>query len=139
MPQPPPNEPAPPGSSGQAFVATDWALFLSIAGIWGASFLFISIGLEAVSPGTLTLLRVGLGALILNLLPGPRMTTQPGDRVRVMALSLLWVAIPFTLFPIAEQHINSAVTGMLNGAMPIFTALFGVLFFRTRTSGAQLL
>ncbi len=70
MPQPPPNEPAPPGSSGQAFVATDWALFLSIAGIWGASFLFISIGLEAVSPGTLTLLRVGLGALILNLLPG---------------------------------------------------------------------
>ena len=139
MPQPPPNEPAPPGSSGQAFVATDWALFLSIAGIWGASFLFISIGLEAVSPGTLTLLRVGLGALILNLLPGPRMRTQPGDRVRVMALSLLWVAIPFTLFPIAEQHINSAVTGMLNGAMPIFTALFGVLFFRTRTSGAQLL
>ena len=40
-----------------------------------------------------------------------------------MVRSLIWVAVPFTLFPLAEQHINSAVTGLLNGAMPIFAAL----------------
>lgn len=124
--------------TGGAFTTGDWALFGSIAGIWGASFLFIAIGLESLSPGTVTLLRVGLGALTLNLLPGPTLRVAPGDRLRVVALSILWVGIPFTLFPIAEQSISSAVTGLLNGAMPLFTALLGALFFASRTSGAQL-
>ena len=43
----------------------------------------------------------------------------------MVALSVIWVGIPFTLFPLAEQHINSAVTGLLNGAVPMFTAIFG--------------
>jgi drug/metabolite transporter (DMT)-like permease len=57
----------------------------------------------------------------------------------MVALSIIWVGIPFTLFPLAEQHINSAVTGLLNGAVPMFTAIFGVLFFGRRTTGPQLL
>ena len=56
----------------------------------------------------------------------------------MVALSVIWVGIPFTLFPIAEQHINSAVTGLLNGAVPMFTAMFGLLFFGRRTTGPQL-
>ena len=132
------SPPARSPSSGLAFGVVDWAMFVAMAGIWGSSFLFIAIGLETLSPGLITLLRVGLGALTLAVLPGPRIKVATGDRMRVVALSVLWVAVPFTLFPIAEQHINSAVTGLLNGAMPIFTALFGVLFFATRTSGAQL-
>ena len=54
-------------------------------------------------------------------------------------MSIVWVAIPFTLFPLAEQHINSAVTGLLNGATPTFTALFAALFFGRRTTGPQLI
>ena len=57
----------------------------------------------------------------------------------MVALSVIWVGIPFTLFPLAEQHINSAVTGLLNGAVPMFTAIFGLLFFGRRTTGPQLL
>ena len=57
----------------------------------------------------------------------------------MVALSVIWVGIPFTLFPLAEQHINSAVAGLLNGAVPMFTAIFGVLFFSRRTNGPQLL
>lgn len=123
---------------GHAFETTDWVLFGSIAGIWGASFLFIAIGLESLHPGVVTLLRVGLGAATLAVLPGRAMRLDPGDRIRVLALSVLWVGLPFTLFPIAEQHLNSAVTGLLNGAMPIFTAVFAALFFATRTTGSQL-
>ena len=108
-----PRPTAAPSAKGHAFTPADWALFCGIAGIWGASFLFIAIGLESLSPGLITLLRVGLGALALNLLPGTRIQVDPADRRRVVALSVLWVGIPFTLFPIAEQHINSAVTGLL--------------------------
>ncbi len=126
------------GPSAAAFSPTDWAVFSAIALIWGASFLFIAVGLQSLEPGLITLLRVGLGALILNLLPGERVRIAAADRPRLVAVSVVWVGIPFTLFPLAERHINSAVTGLLNGATPMFVALFAALFFGRRTTGPQL-
>jgi drug/metabolite transporter (DMT)-like permease len=124
--------------SSAAFSSEDWSIFTAIGLIWGASFLFIAIGLESLEPGVITSLRVGLGAVTLNLLPGSRVRLLREDRSRMVALSVIWVGIPFTLFPLAEQHISSAVTGLLNGGVPTFTATFGLLFFGRRTSGAQL-
>jgi drug/metabolite transporter (DMT)-like permease len=123
------------------FTAADWGLFLSVAVIWGASFLFIDIGLDALPPGVITLLRVGLGALALAVLPLPRRHTKirAEDRLRIVTLSVVWVAVPFTLFPIAEQHISSAVAGLLNGGTPIFAAIFAMVLLRQPTRGAQLL
>jgi drug/metabolite transporter (DMT)-like permease len=106
----------------QAVTSPDWGLFVAVSVIWGSSFLLMDIGLEAFEPGLITWLRVGLGAGVLWLMPVARPAMDRRDRPRLIALSLLWVAIPFTLFPIAQQHVNSAVTGMLNGAMPIFAA-----------------
>jgi drug/metabolite transporter (DMT)-like permease len=116
-------------------------LFLSVAVIWGASFLFIDIGLDALPPGVITLMRVGLGALALAVLPLPRQHTKirPDDRRRLVIVSVVWVAVPFTLFPIAEQHITSAVAGLLNGGTPIFAAIFAMVLLRQPTRGAQLL
>jgi drug/metabolite transporter (DMT)-like permease len=125
-------------TTGAAFTGSDWAIFSSIGLIWGASFLFIAIGLESLEPGVITSLRVMLGAATLAILPGARLRLLPEDRIRMVMLSIIWVGIPFTLFPLAEQHINSAVAGLLNGAVPMFTALFGVLLFNRRTNGPQL-
>ncbi len=121
-----------------AFTPQDWALFWGVALIWGASFLLIAISLESLHPGVITLGRVAFGAVALAFLPTARKRIEPGDRRRLLVLSLVWVAIPFTLFPIAEQYINSAVTGLLNGAMPIFAALVAALFLREFPRGAQL-
>ena len=121
------------------FTSADWGLFLSVAGIWGASFLFIDIGLDALPPGVITLMRVGLGAVALVVLPRQRTRIRPEDRLRLVTLSMVWVAIPFTLFPIAEQHITSAVAGLLNGGTPIFAAIFAMVLLRQPTRGAQLL
>lgn len=128
-------------STDDQFTPTDWALFGAVAGIWGSSFLFIDIGLDSLPPGVITLLRVGLGALALAVLPLPRShkPVAPEDRRRLVTLAVFWVAIPFTLFPIAEQHISSAVAGLLNGGTPIFAAIFAALLMRQRTRGAQLL
>ena len=122
---PPAAAPAAP-DTGAAFSTSDWAIFSAI-------------GLESLEPGVITSMRVMLGAATLALLPGTRMRLQPEDRIRMVTLSIIWVGIPFTLFPLAEQHINSAVAGLLNGAVPMFTALFGVLLFNRRTNGPQLL
>ena len=108
---------------GVAFELPVLVFFLSISGIWGSSFLFISIGLDAFNPGLITWLRIGSGAALLWFVPGARTPIEREDRARVWVLSLIWVAIPFTLFPVAQQWIESAVAGMLNGAMPIFAGV----------------
>jgi drug/metabolite transporter (DMT)-like permease len=127
------------GTNREAFTASDWGLFVSLAMIWGSSFLFIAIGLDAFHPGLVTLLRVGLGAGFLALIPRTRaIKIDREDRGRVAALALIWVAIPFTLFPIAQQWIDSAVAGMLNGATPIFTALLATLLFRSSPGPLQI-
>ena len=54
----------------------------------------------------------------------------------MVVLSVVWVGVPFTLFPLAEQHINSAVTGMLNGSQPIFAAIVAGVLLR-RPPGRQ--
>jgi drug/metabolite transporter (DMT)-like permease len=118
------------GTNRAAFTPLDWALFSSISLIWGSSFLFMAIGLDAFHPGLVTLLRVGLGSVVLALVPRARSPIERVDRPRLLVLSLLWVAIPFTLFPIAQQWIDSAVAGMLNGAMPIFAAVIASLMLR---------
>jgi drug/metabolite transporter (DMT)-like permease len=124
-------------SDREPFGSTDWALFGAVGLIWGSSFLLIKLGLEAFHPGLITWLRVGLGALILLVFPAGRAQIAREDRNRVLLLSIVWVGIPFTLFPLAEQHINSAVTGLLNGATPLFTGLVAALFFNRIPRGPQ--
>ena len=112
------------GTNRKAFSGLDWAMFLSLSSIWGASFLFMAIGLDAFHPGLVTWLRVGFGALFMLSLPKARTSSLPReDRRRVGLLGLIWIALPLTLSPIAQQWVDSAVAGMLNGAMPIFTAI----------------
>lgn len=126
------------GTNRQSFSGGDWGLFWSISLIWGASFLLMDIGLDAFGPGLVTLLRVGLGAAVLWLFPKARSPIDRSDWPRLIALSIIWVAIPFSLFPIAQQWINSAVAGMLNGAVPIFAAAIGSLMLRRLPRGAHL-
>ncbi len=144
MSTPAPRGTAPPTAANtEEFTGTDWALFLGVSVIWGSSFLLIAFALEGLSPAMVTLGRVGLGAATLGVLRllnrGPVERIAPQDRPRVILVSVLWVGLPFTLFPLAQESINSALTGLLNGATPIFAAAVSVLLFRQRPRGPQLL
>ena len=134
----PPVRPMPVVSADEdQFAVVDWAFFVGLACVWGSSFLLIALGLEAMPPGMVTFARVGLGALVLAVLPRAPVRFEAADRGRMVAMSLLWVAIPFTLFPIAEQYVNSAVAGLLNGATPIVAALVAGAFFRRPPNATQ--
>jgi drug/metabolite transporter (DMT)-like permease len=124
-------------SDREPFGSTEWILFGTVGLVWGASFLFIKLGLEAFHPGLVTWARVSLGALALGVLPQARQRIEPEHRRTLLLLSVTWVGIPFTLFPLAELHINSAVTGLLNGATPFFAGLIGGLFFGRVPRGPQ--
>jgi drug/metabolite transporter (DMT)-like permease len=101
----------------------DWALLVVPGMIWGASFLFIAEGLEAVGPTGVTFLRILIGFVTLSLVPAARRPILAADRAGTAALGVLWLAFPLSMFPFAEQHVSSALTGMLNGATPLFAAM----------------
>lgn len=127
------------GTNRDAFAPIDWGLFVSLSLIWGASFLFMAIGLDAFHPGLVTWLRVGFGAAVIAILPKARKTKiETRDLSRVGILGLVWIALPMTLFPIAQLWIDSAVAGMLNGATPIFTALLATILLRALPGRLQM-
>jgi drug/metabolite transporter (DMT)-like permease len=110
------------GTHEGAFRAFDWALLLTAGCIWGSSFFFIANALDSFQPMLITWLRVLLGFLTLSLVPRAHARIDRADWQRVVLVGLVWMAFPLSMFPIAEQHVSSSVTGMLNGALPIFAA-----------------
>ena len=101
----------------------DWILLIVPGVIWGTSFLFIAEGLEAMGPNGVTFTRILVGFLVLALFPGSCGPVRRADGLGIALVGVLWMAFPLSMFPYAEQHVSSALTGMLNGAVPLFTAV----------------
>jgi drug/metabolite transporter (DMT)-like permease len=116
------------------------SLLLIVPGIiWGASFLFIAEGLEALSPAGVAFVRIIVGFLTLSLVPAVRRPILEADRLKIVMLSVVWMAFPLTMFPFAEQHVSSALAGMLNGAVPLFVAAVAGLVSRRLPSRSVLI
>jgi drug/metabolite transporter (DMT)-like permease len=111
--------------------STDW-LLLAVPGlIWGASFLFIAEGLRSIGPNGLTFCRILIGFATLSCFPSARKAVRRSDWIGIAAIGVLWMAFPLSMFPYAEQHVSSALTGMLNGANPLFTAVIAAVISRS--------
>ena len=117
---------------------TDWVL-LTIPGIiWGASFFLIAEGLEVFPPQLITPMRIFFGFLALISFSASRTPVPKEALPRIALLGTLWMAIPLTMFPFAEQHVSSSVTGMLNGATPFFVAGVASIIAKKLPSAKQL-
>ena len=119
------------GTRAEAFGPVEWGLLAGIALMWGSSFLFISVGLEAFHPTLIAFLRLALGAAAVGLFRGARRRIDREDIPRVAVLGGIWMAVPLLLFPIAQDlGITSSVAGMINGAMPLFAAVVAWMLLR---------
>jgi drug/metabolite transporter (DMT)-like permease len=108
----------------------DWLLLAVPGMIWGASFLFIAEAMRSVAPNGVTFARILIGFATLSLFPAARKSVNRADWLAIAALGILWLAFPLSMFPFAEQRVSSALTGMLNGANPLFTAIVAALIAR---------
>lgn len=126
------------GTSAGAFTALDWSLLAGVAAIWGSSFLLMAVGLDAFRPGVVTLVRIALGTAALALVPAARRPVDRTDLPRIAALGWIWLGIPLTLFPIAQQWVDSSVAGMLNAVVPLTTAGWATLLLRRLPGRRQL-
>ena len=126
----PAAEPSAALAAGETGGLTDGLLIVGPGLIWGASFLFIAEGLEAVGPYGVTFVRLLVGFATLALVPAARRRVPRAAWPGIARLGLVWMALPLSCFPFAEQRVSSALTGMLNGANPLFTAAVSALLER---------
>ena len=115
------------------------AELLALAAIWGASFLFIKVGVRDFEPATLVFLRVLLAAL--TLLPIVVFTT--GLRglgtswPQLGMMGLLNSALPFWLLTFGETRLDSGLAAVIQAAAPIFTVLFAIRYDPTQRVGGS--
>jgi drug/metabolite transporter (DMT)-like permease len=103
--------------------------FVGLTLIWGASFLFIKIGVQAVAPLQVAFGRVAFGALtllVVSLARRERLPHEPRIWGHLVVAAVLANALPFTLFGYAEQHVSSALASIGNATVPLFTLLFAL-------------
>jgi drug/metabolite transporter (DMT)-like permease len=125
--------------TGIRFGPPEWGLTSLIATIWGSAFLLIAIAIDDVESTVVPLARVTFGALALALVPAARRRLPRHELPRVVFLGLVWMAIPFLLFPLAEETTSSAVAGMINGSLPVVTVAVTAIVTRRAPSRFRVL
>lgn len=113
-----------------------WAMLIVLALIWGSSFILIKKGLVVLSSGEVGALRIVAASICL--LPFALIklrTIGKNKRVSLMGAGLLGSLIPSFLFAIAQTRLESAITGVLNTMVPIFTILIGLIILKKRENG----
>lgn len=95
---------------------------------WGSSFLLIAVAIEGLDPAVIPFGRSVLGGLAVLFFPSARRGVPTKDLPRIAILGLIWMAIPFWLFPMAERTVASSVAGIINGALPVVMATVTALW-----------
>lgn len=103
---------------------------LALSGIWGASFLFIKVGVRDYAPAALVFFRVLFAALTLAPLAAAlRMVGGLRASWRELAImAALNSAIPFWLLSFGETRIDSGLAAVIQAAAPIFTVLIAIRY-----------
>jgi drug/metabolite transporter (DMT)-like permease len=106
-----------------------------LALLWGSGFLWIKIALNhGLTPAQITLARCALGAAVLLLL-ARRLPRGRGIWGHLVVAALFCNALPFALFSLGQQTVDSGVAGVLNATTPLWSLLIGLLLGSDRGLG----
>ncbi len=103
--------------------------------VWGASFLLMKVGLEALAPVQVAMLRIVSGAatvLVAALIMRTRFPRSLRVWGHLVVAGLVLCVIPFTLFPLGEERVSSALAGIGNATTPLSVVLFTLLLMPTQ-------
>ena len=120
------------------FGLIDWLLSLGMALTWGSSFILIDIIIRYAPTTFVPFGRSLFGMIALFFVPGSRDHIAREHRTRLWVLGLIWMALPFFLFPIAERTVASSIAGMMNGALPVVVIVVTSIWMRTKPSGQRI-
>jgi drug/metabolite transporter (DMT)-like permease len=120
------------------FGLTEWLLALGMALTWGSSFLLIDIIIRYAPTSFVPFGRSFFGMVALFIVPGSRDKIAREHWAKIWVLGLIWMALPFFLFPIAERTVASSIAGMMNGALPVAVIVVTSVWIRTKPSAQRI-
>ncbi|CAJ0712095.1 hypothetical protein LMG6871_00315 [Ralstonia edaphis] len=114
---------------------------LTLAALWGGSFLFMRVAAPPFGPVALIALRVAIASCFLV----PTLALRGGMGAlrthwpHLLAVGVLNSAIPFCLFAYAELTLTAGFTSVLNAAAPLFAAIVAFTWLGERMSSLRVL
>lgn len=109
----------------------NYLLFALVACFWSGSFIAIEPLVKAMPPLMAGALRMGVAVVFLAaILPAMKIPLSlPKDlRTRVWGTGIVAFGIPFSLLFWGERSISPGLAGILNGTVPIWVFILGLLF-----------
>jgi drug/metabolite transporter (DMT)-like permease len=113
-----------PNTGGNRLTVHTGLLLLTVAALWGASFLFMRVAVPVLGPVALIEARVLIAGAALFIVAA-LLRQQPAwrrDWTGYLVLGAL-AAGPFTLIAAAELRITASLAAILNATIPLFTLL----------------
>jgi len=119
----------------------DCLILLSLAAIWGASFLFMRISAPDFGPVPLVAFRMTVAGLAL----APVFLGRKARRVlrdhwwQLLVSGVVGTAIAFILLSWASLTLTAGFTSLMNSSVPIFSAIIAATWLGERLRTAQIL
>jgi drug/metabolite transporter (DMT)-like permease len=107
-----------------------------LALIWGSAFLWIKLADRGFSPVEVTLARLALGAGVLFAIVLARREQVPRSArvwAHIAVAALFANAVPYLLFAIAEQSVDSSTAGIINATTPLWTVVLALAVRHQKT------
>jgi len=119
------------------------ALCLALILIWGSAFNFVGVAVDHISPFWLTAWRLVVGALFLTtyaLIKGDRFPPLRDMRwLWYSVLGLTGAVTPFLLMAKGQLTVDSGLTAVIVGAMPLITIVLAHFFTNEKLTGFKIL
>lgn len=111
-----------------------WLILFTLVLVWGSSFILIKKSLLYYNAIEVGLLRIVIAFLFLLPLALKKISSLNRRQKYYLAISgTIGSLIPSCLFAFAQLGIDSGLAGTLNSLTPLFTLLFGLVFFHLKT------
>jgi drug/metabolite transporter (DMT)-like permease len=111
----------------------DLCLLLTLATLWGASYTFIKVGVETISPVTFIAGRTLIAAGLLLAVLRWRSVRLPTDRTtwaHFLFQACLNSVVPYTLIAWGQLTVDASLATILNSTSPIFAFMLTALVTR---------
>lgn len=103
-----------------------WAIIVTLGLGWGASFYFNAVLLREIGPLSVSMGRVGIGALgcwfwvFMRRIP---VRIGRGMLGPLFVFGLFQYAMPLAIYPVAQQAVTSSAAGIVNAMTPIMVVI----------------
>jgi len=107
----------------------EYLVLFTLAALWGASFLFIKVAIDDLSPLTLVFIRMVIGAAGLLLFVLCQSSVMKGWHKHIKAFTVVTIfnaIIPYLAISWGEQYITSGMAAILNATTPLVLVIISM-------------